>query len=200
MGRQIMHCTRPLAAAALLMAAIVFAGQAALACGYHDPRSMARGLMNLVFPKSLYVSTAVWRAQRSGVLPPRQRKAAKDLFAYQRDVSNLQKLGARLVAPSREEGSFALVLLDSMLWTRFVSGPDGYTVATHVKGPEKGDAVLVTESAVIKALLDGSIDMPAVEAKGLFRLYGPVERQAATRNALRGLSTKSPAASLEKAG
>jgi len=189
---------KTLAVAILLMASVFFVGHAAFACGYHNPSDVARGVMNFIFPKSLYVRTAVWQAQHSGVLPPRQRKAAKDLFAYQRDVSNLQKLGARLAAPSREEGDFALVLLDSMLWTRFVSEPDSYTVTAHAKGPEKGDAVLVTEAVVIKALLDGSIHTSAAEAQGLFRLYGPIERQAATREALRGLSAPSSAASLEK--
>ena len=181
---------RAVAAASLIViAGIVFAGASAFACGYHNPSDVARGVMNFVFPKSLYVRTAVWQAQNIGILPPRASKPAKDLFAYQRDVSSLQKLGARLAPPKSGTGPFAVVLLDSMLWTRFEPGPDGYAVAIHVKGPKKGDGVLVTESPVIKALLAGTLDVKKAEAYGLFRLYGPIERQAAARTALRTFSS-----------
>ena len=41
-------------------------------CGLEDPSSVAgqRGIMNLAFPKSAWVSTAVWQAQKAGDLPP----------------------------------------------------------------------------------------------------------------------------------
>jgi hypothetical protein len=81
-------------------------------------------------------------------------------------------------------------MLDSMLWARFVSGPDGYTVAVHVKGPEKSDVVLVTEAEVIKALVNHSLDISVAEAHGLFRLYGPAERQVEIRLALAGYSVE----------
>ncbi|MHA1517720.1 MAG: hypothetical protein ACTSYK_03865 [Alphaproteobacteria bacterium] len=181
-------------ASLMLMAGVVFMGASSLACGYHDPSIVARGIMNLAFPKSLYVSTAVWQAQNSGVLPARPRKSAKDLFAYQRAASDVQKLGSRLAPPIDKNAPFAVVLLNSMLWARFVPGPNGYSAVIHVKGPERGDAVLVTEAEVVKALLDGSLDISVAEAHGLYRLYGPIDRQAVVRKALGGLSGGGPAA------
>jgi hypothetical protein len=180
------------------MAGVVLASTPTFACGFHDPRSVARGVMNLAYPKSLYVGTAVWQAQRTGVLPPRPRKASKDLFAYQRTVSNMQNLGARLATPDGAAEPFTVVLLSAMLWTRFKPGHDGYDATVHVKGPERGDAVLVTEPEVIKALLDGALDIEQAETHGLFRLYGPGDRQAEVRKALRGLSSVRAAASLGK--
>ena len=187
-------CTYLLASLALM--AGVLAGPAALACGYHNPSAMARGLMNIAFPKSLYVSTAVWQAQKSGVLPPRPRKPAKDLFAYQRAVSDVQNLGSRLVVPDGATAPFTVVLLNKMLWTRFEPGSEGYSAAVHVKGPETGDAVLVTEAEVVKALVEGMLDIKTAERHGLFRLYGPIGRQAEVRKALGDLSVDRSAASL----
>ena len=184
----------------MLMAGGLLSATSTFACGYHDPSTVARGVMNLAFPRSLYVRTAVWQAQRSGVLPPRSSRPAKDLFAYQRAVANVQELGSRLAATRDESVPFAVVLLDSMLWTRFVPSPAGYGVTVHVKGPETGDAVLVTEAGVINALIDGTLDISAAEAHGLFRLYGPIDRQGAVRKALRSLSADVPAASLGKPG
>ena len=40
-----------------------------LACGYEDPQSIAAGALNLAFPDSLHLRTALWQAQVDGVLP-----------------------------------------------------------------------------------------------------------------------------------
>ena len=40
-----------------------------LACGYEDPQSIAMGALNLAFPDSLHLRTAIWQAQMDGVLP-----------------------------------------------------------------------------------------------------------------------------------
>lgn len=190
MGQQVALFAKAQMAAALLTAIAIFGTHAAVACGYHDPSTVARGVMNLVYPKALYVRTAVWQAQRIGVLPPRSRRPVKDLFAYQRAVSNVQTLGSRLTVPNGEGASFAVVLLDSMLWARFVAGSDGYAVSVHVKGPEEGDVVLVTEAEVIGALVSGSLDISVAEDYGLFLLYGPAVRQAEIRSALAGGSVE----------
>ena len=43
-----------------------------LACGYEDPQSIAIGALNLAFPDSLHLRTAIWQAQVDGVLPREQ--------------------------------------------------------------------------------------------------------------------------------
>ncbi len=184
MRRQNAYCAKAQAVAALLTASIALAP--ALACGYHNQADMARGAMNLAFPKSLYVRTAVWQAQLRDVLPRRRAKPAKDLFSYQRTASQLREMGALLCPSPDKQMAFTVVLLDAMLWTRFVSGPDGIVASVPVKGPEKADAVLVTESEVIRAFVESRLDAKSAERNGLFRLYGPAHRQAELRSALAG--------------
>ncbi|MGB2932155.1 MAG: hypothetical protein WBB88_07355 [Methyloceanibacter sp.] len=110
------------------------------ACGYHDPSLIARGILNWTYPKALYVGTAVWQAEASGVLP-RSTQTPMDLFTYQRTVRHLQTLGERLRSSriaQAQGSSFSMVLLDSMLWTRFAAAPDGYAVEVHASGPSAG--------------------------------------------------------------
>ena len=173
--------------AIFIVAAMLFAGGGALACGYHNPSDIARGTLNYIYPKSLYVRTAVWQAQNSGLLPPRPARAVKDLFAYQRIADGLQQLGDALALPPAPRFGFTVILLDSMLWSRYAPGESGFDVDVHVKGSKKGDAVLVTQSEVILALNAGNLGFDVAEAQGLIRLYGPVDRQEAVRSVLRGL-------------
>lgn len=158
----------------------------ALACGYHNPSDVARGVMNFIYPNSLYVRSAVWRAQKSGLLPPRRVRRAKDLFAYQRTAANLEALGRRLAPLERAPSGFSVVLLDTMLWARFVPGPRNFRAKVHVNGPEAGDAVVVTEAPVIASLLDGRLDVARAEEAGLIRLYGSAERTISLRDTLAG--------------
>ena len=180
--------------ALLLAAGLVFTGSAAFACGYHNPSDVARGAMNFAYPNSLHVRTAVWQAQASGVLPPRSGRAAKDLFAYQRMAAGLRKLGQHLGPAPVPDVGFTIVLLDSLLWTRYAAAEGGFDVAIHVNGPSKGDAVLVTESDVIRALNGGLIGFEAAEAHGLVRLYGPADRQESVRAVFRHRAADVPGA------
>ena len=77
-----------------------------------------------------------------------------------------------------------MVLLDSMLWTRFAAVPDGYTVEVHTKGPSVGDVMLVTHGKVIQALAEGSFDAAVAEKHGLVRFYGAAASQDEVRNIL----------------
>ncbi|WP_108681353.1 hypothetical protein [Methyloceanibacter sp. wino2] len=186
MNRRRAHHKAVIGVALMLAAGILCAGGTALACGYHSPSDIARGVMNLVYPKSLYVRTAVWQAQSSGLLPPRPRRAAKDMFAYQRTTLGLEELG-RSLGPAPDPGfAFTIILLDSMLWTRYAAEDGGFGVSVHATGPEQGDVVLVTERAVVRALNAGSISFDVAEAEGLIRLYGPEKRQEALRDVMRG--------------
>ena len=181
-------CARAKLFPAVFVAAIFFAGGAAFACGYHNPSDVARGVMNFAYPKSLYVRTAVWQAQNSGLLPARPRRSVKDLFAYQRTAADLQTL-ARALGTGIEPGAgFTVVLLDAMLWTRYAAGEGAFDVSIHVKGPERGDVVVVTESAVVRALNGGSISFDRAESEGLIRLYGPEAQKETLRAVFRGQS------------
>lgn len=186
MKRRHANCRAVTGAALILAAGILCAGGTSIACGYHNPSDVARGVMNFVYPKSLYVRTAVWQAQNSGLLPPRPRSAVKDLFAYQRTTAGLQELGRALGAVPDPGFGFTVVLLDSMLWTHYGAGDSGFGVSVHVKGPKAGEAVLVTESVVVDALNTGAISFDVAESKGLVRIYGPEKGQDTLRAVMRG--------------
>ena len=172
---------RRLAIACLALAA---AG-AAQPCGFENPDSVAgqRGLMNLAFPKSAWVSTAVWQAQQAGELPhdalagrsdlPPQARASLQLM---RTNGLLRGLAKRLdtKAGIRDHPAIAVVLMGPMLWSR-VEPRDGANAARaqiHVAGPEPGDVVLVTDTPAIEAIVGGQMRFERALELGLVRLYG----------------------------
>jgi hypothetical protein len=186
------HRWRPrvLAVAALLAAAAAPPG--AFACGYENPNDLALGMLNWVFPKALYVRTALSQAERSGILPPRPAKSTKDLFGggFRRAAASMNRLGGRLNAAASAHGgrpSFSVVLIPAVMWTTYTPTAAGYSVQVHADGPAKGDVVIVTDEKVVRALVDGSLDAVAAETYGLVRFYGPADRQDQVRVTLAGL-------------
>jgi hypothetical protein len=172
--------------AGFIVAGTIFAVPAVHACGYHSAEHMARGLINWAYPKALYVRTAVWQAEQAGILPPREPSKVRDLFAYRKTVADLRKFGDRLSAGDKIDDApvnFTVVLLHSMLWTRFVATPEGYSAHVHVDGPQPDDVVMVTDGKVIQALVEGSLDAVQAETHGLLRLY----RQPQLHQKVRGV-------------
>ncbi len=154
-------------------------------CGFEDPNSVSgqRGVMNLAFPNSAWVSTAVWQAQKAGELPPDALAKRDDLTAQARASLQLMRatgliksLARRLdAAPgAADRPAIAVVLMGPMLWSR-VEPRDGATAARayiHVGGPEPGDVVLVTDTPAIEAILIGGMRFERAQELGLVRLYG----------------------------
>jgi hypothetical protein len=145
------------------------------ACGHHNPVDLGRGAMNWVYPNSLYVQTAVWQAEDAGVLPSRAADPPKDLFAYQRIAQAMRTYGERLAQanfPTGEMPNFSIVLIDTLLWTRFVRGADGYAIEVHADGPAPNDVVMVTAGKVMLSLPEGTLTPRLAHDRGLIRLYG----------------------------
>ncbi|MBY3088410.1 hypothetical protein HFO63_28090 [Rhizobium laguerreae] len=188
------------AVAALL--SIAGAPLSAAACGYENPSDLALGMLNWVFPKALYVRTAVWQAEQAGILPPRPEQPAKDIFgnAFRRAAMSMTGLGERMsaAAPADAKGpSFSVVLIPAVMWTTYTPAAGGYSVEAHADGPAKDDIVIVTDEKVVRALVGGLLDPAAAETYGLLRLYGPADGQDQVRASLAGLQTaksESPAA------
>ncbi|WP_254021071.1 hypothetical protein [Mesorhizobium escarrei] len=165
----------------------------ALACGYENPNDLALGLLNWVFPKSLYVRTAVWQAEQAGILPPRPRESRKtDLFGsgFRLAAESMNGLGARINAAyaTGRGPSFSVLLIPAVMWTTYTPTKGGYSVQVHADGPAKGDIVIVTDEKVVRGLVDGSFDAAAAESHGLVRFYGPTDRQDQVRAALAALA------------
>jgi hypothetical protein len=171
--------------------AIVVAGSAlsatgSLACGYHNPQAIARGSLNWTFPKALYVGTALWQAERAGILTHRQPQRMPPALAFRRAALSLRMFADRLSEACARYGKpmhISVVLIDSMLWTRFAATSAGYTALIDVRGAHDGDVVVVTASKVIEAMVRGSLDANVAEAHGLIRLY----RQPQSHEPLRAL-------------
>ncbi len=138
----------------LLIAALAAAAPAAFACGFHDEVMLQRGLMNWIYPESLQVRTAVWREQQAGRLE-------RDELPYMKVALLLNQLRARLAQNA------SVVLLTPMLWTRY--RPEG--VRVHAEGPAPGDAVVVTEASVVKAIVEERLSIADALAGGMLRIY-----------------------------
>jgi hypothetical protein len=131
--------------------------------------------MNWVYPNSLYVQTAVWQAEDAGILPSRAVEPIKDLFAYQHIVQTMRAFGERITivnSPTSEAPNFSIVLIDTLLWSRFVRGADGYAVEVHADGPAPNDVVVVTAGKVMLSLREGTLTPAIAQDRGLIRLYG----------------------------
>ncbi len=201
---------RVFAMAAGVLAGAALVTPAALACGYENPALVALGLLNWVYPKALYVRTAVWQAENAGVLPPRATEPVGSL-GYQLAAASMNGLGQRMDHRKRMvtlvprtssladrpldrhrasipavsgETSFSIVLLPAVMWTRFARVPEGYDVQVHADGPAQGDVVIVTDLKVIRTLLDGALTFADAEFYGLMRLYGDAQSREAVRSIL----------------
>jgi hypothetical protein len=162
-------------AAAALACGLATYPAATFACGYHDPAAVSLGILNWIYPDSLHVRTAVWQAEDAAILPPRKAIPGADLFAFHRTVSDMQALGARLGKATPSGGTdhaFAVVLLDSLMWTLFAPAEGTLAVEAHANGPAPGNVVVVTDIKVVRAILAETLRFAQAEAWGLLRLYG----------------------------
>jgi hypothetical protein len=169
-----------LSACTILSGALTIGRQpAAFACGDHDDVSRARGLLNWVYPDALHVVGAIASAVSERRLPP-PRLADRDPWAYQRTVRSLDQYGRQLRSASGEAylPPFSLLLIEPMLWTRFVSDGDDLRAQAHVSGPEAGDLVLISGENVIREIVGNRLTVGEAHRRGLLRLYG-AERQVA---------------------
>ena len=180
-------------AALTLGLALAAVGGAAYACGLEDPSSIAtrRGALNIAYPESLHVGTAVWQAQLAGRL-------ARDPLAQRGDLTPEARATLRLIKANASLGQLALrmsgattvparpnlavVLLGPVLWSRFEAGSGSIRPSVHVQGPEGGDVVVVTDIAVVEAIAGGSLGFAEAIDLGVVRLYGPAQDVAVARS------------------
>jgi len=165
---------------------------AAYACGLEDPSSIAtrRGALNIAYPESLHVGTAVWQAQLAGRLARDPLAQRGDLTPDARATLRLIKANAflgqlalRMSQPSTvtARSNLAIVLLGPVLWSRFETASGPVRPSVHVQGPEGGDVVVVTDIAVVEAIAGGRLGFEEAIELGVVRLYGPAQDVAAAR-------------------
>src|SRR5262245_28976433 len=111
-------------ACTVLLGAITLSWQpGAVACGYHDDVSLARGVLNWTYPDALHVIGAIGQAVRERRLPAPILGRERDPWAYHHIVRTLDQYAEKLRTSSRSKPSlsFSLLLIEPMLWVRFVS-------------------------------------------------------------------------------
>jgi len=191
---------------ALLLAAALAAAPSAQACGYHDASKLNLGMLNLAYPDALYVRTAVWMAQRDGVIaadlgPPAgelPRAGQADIYRLLRTVGALGHLRNRLetALDGRPLPAFAIVLMKPMLWSRFEAAGSEMTLQAHAAGPAASDVVIVTDEPVVDALLDGRLGSRDAQARGLVRFYGSPAEVASVSSLFDRLTAERAAAAV----
>ena len=179
---------RPAALQAAFLMAVASGG--AVACGMEDPSSVMiqRGSLNIAYPQSLHIGTAVWQAQLAGKLPRDPLALRGDLTAearaalrLKRATALLRQFAARIDTADASRAPLAIVLLGPVMWNRFEFEGGRLRPLLHVDGPRSGDVVVVTDLAVIEAVGTGRLTLADALRDGLMRLYGTPAEVASTR-------------------
>ena len=172
--------------AVLLLATLLASAPAVHACGLENPSSVNVGLLNLAYPNALHVRTAIWIAQRDGLLAPFDAAAMVEPQSPDfvlRQMSLLREIRGQFVAlkadmdagGARAVPSFSVVLLGIVLWTRFEAGDAALNMTVHAPGPGSEDVVIVTDAPVIAALAAGRLTPAEARRRGLMRAYGTAQ-------------------------
>ena len=72
--------------------------------------------------------------------------------------------------------TFSLLLIESMLWTRFASDGSGLQSQVHISQPQAGDLVLISGEDVIREITNSRLFVGEAYRLGLVRLYGTEEQ------------------------
>jgi hypothetical protein len=149
---------------------------------------LGQGVLNWTFPDALHVTGAVWSAQKAGVLPmpDAERLVARGAARKQLDEQAYKKADAALHAwgealsridTGADGDALSLVLIEPMLWTRFVRAGEVVEMQCDVNGSEAGDLVLITDVPVLHAIDEGTMSIAEAIEMELVRLYGTPEQK-----------------------
>jgi hypothetical protein len=152
---------------------------AAVACGYHDNVSLARGVLNWVYPDALHVVGAISTAVAERRLPV-PTSTERGPWGYHRAVRSLDQHAQQLgtLSGKTPPPAFSLLLIEPMLWTRFVSDGDDLRAQVHASAPQPGDLVLISGEEVIREITRNRLTIGEAHRHGLIRLYGTEEQVA----------------------
>ncbi len=147
-------------------------GGTAGACGFHG--TLANGL-GVPYPGAMSVAISIAEARRDGLLPARTIQS-RSAFAYQAALARLGTLQSRLAA-SPEESDFSLLFVTTDLWTHYRVGG----VLPHAQGPIPGRPVVMTDDAVLDAVLEGTLGVGEAFDRGLIAVTGDGGAEVAAR-------------------
>ena len=159
-------------------------------CGFHDPTLFAQAMVNHTYPNALHVTWAIKQARQTGLLPPLDaarvtatgdKRRALDRAAFMQTMAALYAIGIAIDGLSEQglEQPISVLILESMLWTRFSPDLPHVRQGMHAKGPEQGDVVLITEMPVVLAIQQGSLSIERAVELGVVRVYADDQRREA---------------------
>ncbi len=151
----------------------------AVACGYHDDVSLARGVLNWVYPDALHVVGAIAKAVSERRLPVSTSGGGEgNPWGYHHTVRSIDHYTQQLRAHSggTRPPAFSLLLIEPMLWTRFAPEGGDLQAQVHVSAPRAGDLVLISGEAVIREIANSRLSIGGAYRRGLIRLYGTEEQ------------------------
>ena len=104
----------------------------------------------------------------------------RDPWGYHRIVRSLHQYAQQLQAFSGETRppEFSLLLIEPMLWTRFISEGGDLQTQVHVSAPQAGDLILISGEDVIREITNSRLSVGQAYQHGLIRLYGTKEQVA----------------------
>ncbi len=175
-----------------VIGAVLIAGASSsnlvVACGYEDPSSVdfQRGVLSWVYPQAGYVLGALTQAQLDRTIPPEPAPPANYMFSYLKTARSLQSFGDALQDQETEDDDFAftLVLIEPMLWTRFLFDGGRAKTFVHVDGPQPGDVFVVTIETALRQIVERRMTAARAEELGLIRFYGDEAKVTRTKRAI----------------
>jgi hypothetical protein len=104
----------------------------------------------------------------------------RGLLGYHGIVRSLERHGQQLDTFSGQTTppTVSLVLIESMLWTRFFSEGGGLRMQPHVSGPQVGDLVMISGEDIIREIANNRLSIAEAYRYKLLRLYGTEEQIA----------------------
>ena len=157
----------------LMLAAAMAAGASgAVACALEEDVSLSRDTLNHYYPDALDVLSRIVDSRRAGALS--KPAEVPQALILRRQMGSLQRLDVRMRAAAKDvKGpAFAVLLIETMLWSRFPGRPDA-PAELHAQGPLSGDLVVVMGEDALREIVSGRMTPAVARDKGWLRLYGP---------------------------
>ena len=156
------------ATTAAALAAVSLGSFQAQACGYDG------AVPDLVaaYPQSIEVALSVRDAYDRSELTALQ--SAPNALALVR-AQNLMRRFSPMVAQASQaqQGSVAVLLVESGLWTRYTFNGNTVVAVPHIAGPQAGEPVVITSEAVISAVLEGKLALQRAGSMGVMVVRAP---------------------------
>lgn len=128
------------------------------------------GGLGTVHPRAIEIALAVRQAVADGVLPEAALAPLSPGEAgLWQAMETLRRVGhhlstARTMAPHPD---IALLCSDASLWTRYVARVQSFDILVHVNEPRRSDVVVVSDLAVLVALVEGRLPLRSAIKRGL---------------------------------